>query len=109
MATDISANMLKVAADAAREAGLTNVETRVMNAENIDLNADSFDAVICQLALFLFPNPADVLREMRRVVRPGGKVSVLVFSTAEKNPYQGIPLAVARRFGDVPLPLFSLG
>jgi SAM-dependent methyltransferase len=109
LATDISASMLKVAAAAAREAGLTKVETRVMDAENIDLDADSFDAVICQLALFLFSNPANVLREMRRVVRPEGKVAALVFSTAEKNPYQGITLGVARRFGSASLPLFSLG
>ena len=109
LATDISASMLKLAADAAREAGFTNVETRVMDAENIDLGADSFNAVICQLGLFLFPNPANVLRGMRRVVRPGGKVAALVFSTAEKNPYQGIPLGVVRRFGSTPLPLFSLG
>jgi ubiquinone/menaquinone biosynthesis C-methylase UbiE len=109
LATDISANMLKLAADAAREAGLTNVETRVMDAENIDLDADSFDAVICQLGLMVFPNPAKVLRAMRRVVRQGGKVATLVFSTAEKNPYQGITLGVARRFGGTPPPLFVLG
>ena len=109
LATDISASMLKLATDAAREVGLTNVETRVMDAENIDLDADYFDAVICQLGLFLFPNPVNVLRGMRRVVRPGGKVAALVFSTAEKNPYQGITLGVARRFGSAPLPLFSLG
>jgi ubiquinone/menaquinone biosynthesis C-methylase UbiE len=109
LATDVSASMLKLAADAAREAGLTNVETRVMDAKNIDLDADSFDAAICQLGLFLFPNPANVLRAMRRVVRPGGKVAALVFSTTEKNPYQGIPLGVASRFGSAPLPLFSLG
>jgi len=109
LATDISASMLKLAADAARDAGFTNVETRVMNAENIDLDADSFDAAICQLGLFLFSNPAKVLRAMCRVVRPGGKVAALVFSTAEKNPYQGITLSVAHRFGSAPLPLFSLG
>jgi parallel beta-helix repeat protein len=50
LATDISASMLKLTADTAREAGLTNIETRVMDAENIDLEADSFDAVICQLS-----------------------------------------------------------
>ena len=77
--------MLKSAADAAREAGLTNVETRVMDAANIDLDADSFDAVICQLGLMVFPNPAKVLRAMRHVVRQGGKVAALVFSTAEKK------------------------
>jgi ubiquinone/menaquinone biosynthesis C-methylase UbiE len=109
LATDISASMLKLAADAAREAGFTNVATRVMDAENIGLDTDSFDAAICQLGLFLFPNPANVLRGMRRVVRPGGKVAALVFSTAEKNPYQGITLGIVHRFGSAPLPLFSLG
>jgi ubiquinone/menaquinone biosynthesis C-methylase UbiE len=40
-ATDLSAAMLNVAAEAARKAGLTNIETRVMNAESLDLEADS--------------------------------------------------------------------
>jgi ubiquinone/menaquinone biosynthesis C-methylase UbiE len=80
-----------------------------MDAENMDLEADSFDAVICQLGLFLFANPVQILRAMRRLLRPGGKVAAVVFSTAERNPYQGITLAVARRFGSTPLPLFSLG
>jgi ubiquinone/menaquinone biosynthesis C-methylase UbiE len=80
-----------------------------MDAENIDLDADSFDAVIFQLGLMLFSNPTKVLRAMRRVLRPEGKVAALVFSTAENNPYQGITLGVARRFGSTPLPLFSLG
>ena len=69
LATDDSASMLKVAAEAARNEGLTNVETRIMNAENLALDADSFDAVICRNALMLFPNPAKALAEMRRVER----------------------------------------
>jgi SAM-dependent methyltransferase len=109
LATDISGSMLKLAAEAAREAGLTNVETLVMDAANIDLGADTFDGAICQLGLFLFPSPLKVLGAMRRVVRPGGRVAVLVFSTAEKNPYQGIPLGLVHCFGSAPLPLFSLG
>jgi len=109
LATDISVSMLDIAAATAEKAGLTNVGTRVMHAESLDLDAGSFDAVICQLGLMLFPNPAKVLRAMHRVVRPGGKVAALVFSRAEKNPYQGIILDVARRFGSKPLPLFVLG
>ena len=109
LATDVSASMLQIAAATAEKAGLTNVGTRVMDAESLDFDAGSFDAVICQLGLMLFPNPAKVLRAMHRVVRQGGKVAALVFSTAEKNPYQGIVLNVARRFGGAPLPLFVLG
>ena len=109
LATDISASMLQLAADAAREAGITNVETRVMDAENLDLDAESFDAVICQLGLMVFPDPMKVLAAMRRVVRTGGKIATLVFSTAERNPYQGVTLGVARHFGSPTPPLFSLG
>jgi len=102
LAADISASMLDVASEAARKEGLTNVETRVMNAENLALDADSFDAVICRIALMLFPNPANALAEMRRVVKPGGKVAVIVFSALEKNPYHGIVFGIVRRLGNTP-------
>jgi ubiquinone/menaquinone biosynthesis C-methylase UbiE len=75
LAADVSASMLNVAAEAARKESLTNVETRVMDAENLALDADSFDAVISRIALMLFPNPAKALAEMRRVVKPGGRES----------------------------------
>ena len=104
LATDDSASMLKVAAEAARNEGLTNVETRVMNAENLALDADSFDAVICRNALMLFPNPAKALTEMRRVVKPASKVAVMVFSAVERNPHHGIPFAIIRRLGNIPPP-----
>jgi ubiquinone/menaquinone biosynthesis C-methylase UbiE len=85
LAADHSPSMLQVGVEAARKEGLTNVETRVMNAENLALEPDSFDAVISRLALMLFPNPAKALTEMRRVVKPGGKVAATVFSTLEKK------------------------
>ena len=96
--------MLKVAAEATRNEGLTNVETRVMNAENLTLDADSVDAVICRNALMLFPNPAKALTEMRRVVKPRGKVAVIVFSAVERNPHFEIPIAIIRRLGNIPPP-----
>ena len=104
LAADVSASMLNVAAEAARKASFTNVETRVMNAENLVLDADSFDAVICRNALMLFPNPAKALTEMRHVVKPGGKVAVMVHSAQERNPYHGVPFAIIRRLGNIPPP-----
>ena len=104
LAADVSANMLNAAAEAARTAGVTNIETRVMNAENIELESDSFDAVICRIALMLFPNPAKALNGMRRVVKPGGKVAVMVYSGLEKNPYHGIFQEAVRRLGNIPWP-----
>jgi ubiquinone/menaquinone biosynthesis C-methylase UbiE len=115
LAADVSASMLAVAAEAARQAGVANVETRVMNAENIELDSDSFDAVICRIALMLFPNPAKALTEMRRVVKPGGKVAVMVYAALEKNPFWEIFHKTVRRLGNIPPPapgepwMFALG
>lgn len=109
LAIDNSSAMLNNAAEAVRRAGLTNIETRVMNAENIDLDADFFDAVICRLGLMLFPNPPKALRGMRKVVKPGGKVAALVMSAVEKNPYEGVPRTVAHRHGRRMPPMFVLG
>ena len=109
LAIDLSANMLNTATDAVRRAGLTNVETRIMDAEKLDLDPDSFDAAICRSGLMLFPNPPKALREMRGAMKPGAKISALVFSTAEKNPYQGVPMTIAHRLGSRMPRIFSLG
>jgi SAM-dependent methyltransferase len=107
--------MLNLAAAAIRDAGLSNVETRVMDAANIDLEADSFDAVICRQGLMLFPERDKALVGMRRVVKPGSRVVALVWSSTEKNPYHWLPLAIARRVGNIPSPgpevpgMFTLG
>jgi SAM-dependent methyltransferase len=50
----------------------------------------SFDAVVCQLGLQFFPDPARGLSEFRRVLRPGANVGVCVISTPDKAPMWGI-------------------
>jgi ubiquinone/menaquinone biosynthesis C-methylase UbiE len=63
----------------------------------------------------LFPDPLKALTEMHRVMKPGRRIAVMVFSTADKNPYHGIPLAIVRRLGKIPSPppgkpgMFALG
>ena len=113
LATDLSANMLDMAAEAARKARLTNIETKVMDAEHIDLDADSFDAVICRMGLMLFSDPAKALVGMRRVVKGSRNVVALVLSTEEKNPFLGIPLTIIRRLITLSTPgtprAFALG
>ena len=104
LATDISANMLKLAAEAVREAGFTNVETRVMDAENLDVAPDSFNLALCRFALMLFPNAAKALAGAYRALKPAGRFAVTVWSTAEKNPFHGLPLAIVSRLAKVPSP-----
>jgi Methylase involved in ubiquinone/menaquinone biosynthesis len=101
LATDISASMLEMTALSARQEGLSNVETRVIDAERLDLESDSFDVVISRFALMLIPDIDKALTEIWRVLRRTGKVAALVFS---KCPYLSIPHAVARRVGTLTSP-----
>jgi ubiquinone/menaquinone biosynthesis C-methylase UbiE len=104
LATDISASMLNRAAQAAREAGLSNVETCVMNAENLELDPSSFDAVLCRSALMLFSDPLKSLTSMQRVLKSERRVAVMVHSTAASNPFHGLPPEIVRRIERMPTP-----
>lgn len=115
LATDISAAMLDRAVQAASDAGLTNVETRAMNADNFEIAANSFDAILCRMGLMLFPHPLKTLGSMQRGVKPEGRVAVMVHSAAAKNPYHGLPLQIVRHIGGMAPPsheepgMFALG
>ena len=115
LATDISPGILAYAADAARAAGLANVETREMDGEALDLDDGSFDAVISRVGLIYFPDQQRALSEIHRVLRPGGRLSAIVYSTADRNPFFSIPVGIIRRIAGLPAPApglpgpFSLG
>ncbi|MEO6032606.1 MAG: class I SAM-dependent methyltransferase [Burkholderiaceae bacterium] len=86
LATDLSPAILALAQDNARDAGHANVETRVADGENLQLDPQSFDAAVCRLGLMLFPQPLQGLREMQQALKPGARACTLVFSGPEHNP-----------------------
>jgi ubiquinone/menaquinone biosynthesis C-methylase UbiE len=104
LATDISAEMLKEAARFAEQQGLTNITTRVMDAGHLDLADQTFDAVICRLGLMFVIHRQEALREILRVLKPGRKLTALVWSTAERNPFIAIPLTIATKYVVGPFP-----
>ena len=97
LATDISAAMLDLARQAARAAGLRNVRTRVMDAQHLELASGSFDAAIARCSLQFVPDVQRALAEVRRVLKPGGRLAAVVFSAVGKNPYRAAPQAIASR------------
>lgn len=80
LATDLAAEQLRYAQAAAREAGIGHLETRVMDAEDLGLPDASFDAVLCQLGVMFLPDLDRGLREMRRVLKPSGWASMVIFA-----------------------------
>lgn len=115
LATDISSNILDFAAQSARDAGLANVETRVMDGENLELADDTFDAVVSRVGLIYFPDQHKALSGMKRVLKPGGRVAAITYSTPENNKFFSVPVGIIRRRAQLPPPLpgqpgpFSLG
>ena len=115
VATDISLDMLAIAAEQAREAGLTNVTTQVMDAQHLDFPAETFDAVIPRQGLMFIANLPQALTRMWAVLKPGGTLAATVWSTPERDPVFALPFAIARRYAGLPEPaagepgLFALG
>jgi ubiquinone/menaquinone biosynthesis C-methylase UbiE len=104
LATDIAPNILALADAEARQAGLTHVETREIDAEHLDLEEGVFDAAISRLGLMFFPDQQKALTGIHRVLKAGGSVAAIVFSTADKNPFFSIPIATIRRRAQLPPP-----
>jgi len=102
LATDIADRMLAYLDEAARNEGLANVQTRLMDARALELEPESFDAAICRLALMLIPERHKALAGIKRALKPGSRFAAIVLSTAEKIPHIGEPLAIARRHAGLP-------
>jgi ubiquinone/menaquinone biosynthesis C-methylase UbiE len=102
LATDIAAQMLALAAEAAAQAGLRNVETRVLDARDLDLEPESFDAAISRLALMLLPERAQALAGIHRALKPDKKFVALVMATADECPFVALPMGIAARRAGTP-------
>ena len=114
-ANDISGTMLQHLMQNARDDNLNNISTIACAAEELELPEKSFDASISRLALMLFSKPEKALACVNRVLKPGGKVSVVVFTIPETNAFMAKPMQVLLRYaGKEPPPpgkpgIFSLG
>jgi ubiquinone/menaquinone biosynthesis C-methylase UbiE len=76
-ATDITPEMLPVAAKLATERGITNVTLELADAEELPYAAGTFDLVTCRIAPHHFPHIDRFVSEAARVLRPGGILAVV--------------------------------
>jgi SAM-dependent methyltransferase len=102
--SDVAPEMTAIARRRATALGLENVTARDLDLESIDEPDASFDAVLCREGLMLVPDPARAASEVRRVLRPGGRVAVAVWGPCEQNPWLGVVFdTVASELGE-PVP-----
>ncbi len=104
LSTDFSPEMVAAAQRLGGGRGLTNVDYKVLDAERMDLDDDSVDAVVCRWGYMLMADPAAALAETRRVLRDGGRLAFAVWASPERNPWAALPAMTLVRRGHVPPP-----
>ncbi len=93
---DINEGMLAVADRMTPEVDWINAP-----AENLPFDDETFDSVFCQFALMFFVDRAQALREMHRVLKPGGKMVIAVWDSLDTTPgYFEVVNMLHRLFGD---------
>jgi ubiquinone/menaquinone biosynthesis C-methylase UbiE len=85
-ATDLSPEPLKIAAQRADERGLANITFETADVHHLKYSDESFDLVTSRLAIMFFADLPRALAEIRRVLKPGGRIAVLAWGSMEQ-PY----------------------
>jgi ubiquinone/menaquinone biosynthesis C-methylase UbiE len=85
VAIDIAQPMLDIAKAKAPPPGAAPIEYLNSPAAPLPAAAGAFDAVLCQQGLQFFPDRPAALREMRRVLKPGGRAAIAVWAELERN------------------------
>ena len=102
--SDFAPAMVAAARQRAEEMGVDNAEFRVLDAEQMDLETDSVDSVLCRWGYMLMIDPAKACAETRRVLRPGGRLAFSVWAPRERNPAIFLAGRVLVQLGHYPPP-----
>ena len=104
MCTDVVAEMVAAAQSEAQRRGLTNVAFRQCAADSLPFENNSFDAVVCRLGIMFFPDPLAGLREMLRVTKREGVLSLAVWGKSDLNPFSYLITNVVARYFEAAAP-----
>ncbi|SMD08760.1 class I SAM-dependent methyltransferase [Pedobacter nyackensis] len=100
--TDLSEDMLKIAAENAADRGIKNIETLVCDVCELPFEDNTFNAVSCRFGFMFFPDMLLAAKEMVRVLKPGGRFVTSVWDVPEKNFWVTAIMGTINRNMDVP-------
>jgi ubiquinone/menaquinone biosynthesis C-methylase UbiE len=104
VATDLVREMLQAAEENAAHRGLKNMEFLAADAEQLPFPDHHFDRVTARFGIMFFPDIPKALREMRRVLKPGGRVSFVTWGPREENPLFVTMIRPFLKYVEVPQP-----
>jgi SAM-dependent methyltransferase len=107
---DLSAHMIGAARRRAMREQRANASFERMDAEQLGLADNSFNVALCALGLMYMPAPERAILEMRRVVRPGGRIILAVWGERSRCGWaQLFPIVESEVASDVCPLFFRLG
>jgi ubiquinone/menaquinone biosynthesis C-methylase UbiE len=106
LATDISDGMVKKGKELAEQKNYRNVRFERMDAEALTVADAEFDVALCALGLMYFPDPVKGLKEMYRVLKPGGRASAAVWGQRDNCGWSEVFEIVDKRVSSEVCPMF---
>jgi ubiquinone/menaquinone biosynthesis C-methylase UbiE len=106
LATDISDGMVKIGNDMVRQKNLSNIRFQRMDAEELDVADEQYDVALCALGLMYVPDPVKALKEMYRVIKPGGRATAAVWGQRDHCGWAEIFEIVDKRVSTEVCPMF---
>lgn len=110
LATDISDGMVQLGEEIAQEKKYSNIRFERMDAEELTISDAEYDVATCALGLMYVPDPVKALKEMYRVIKPGGRAIAAVWGQRDRCGWAGVFEIVDKRVSSEVCPMFfSLG
>jgi ubiquinone/menaquinone biosynthesis C-methylase UbiE len=87
---DLADRLLTLAREKARQRALHNIAFRTADMLELDYQAESFDAVLCVFGIFFVPDMPAAVRQLWRLVRPGGKLAITTWGRNVLEPANSV-------------------
>ena len=102
--TDLSEDMLTIAKENAERRGINNIETVGCDVCDLPFDDNTFDAISCRFGFMFFPDMLLAAKEMKRVLRPGGRIATSVWNGPEKNFWVTAIMSTIAKNMELPAP-----
>lgn len=106
LGTDLSDKMVEMSTKTATENNLHNIKFERMDAEELKRPDGEFDVALCALGLMYVPSPINALKEMHRVLKPGGRCLAAVWGKRISCGWADIFEIVDKRVSSEVCPMF---